>query len=218
MAVAVAPAAGSACRASRRRAAPRAASKGARGEHPARHGPSLPTRGASLRAPAARGVGRAPVQRRAANVAVAAAEGAAMAMPDDNRDIFDKAFSGAVAVWRCVCFYVWTIVLSVPLFALMAAMFPFVSRFDAVRKKAFHIWANLVWANMSTLTFYHMQRELEKEETELTLAAQLQAARDEAWRHKAAAVRAQAQYERSQQLLDEMQDRLARLSAVRDPY
>eukprot|EP00793_Prasinoderma_coloniale_P004742 PRCOL_00000503-RA len=71
------------------------------------------------------------------------------------------AFATAVAVCRAVCFYVWTLALSVPLFMLMLAMYPFVARFDGIRRKALH-WVNIVWANLSTWPFYRVTIEGEE--------------------------------------------------------
>ncbi|BBN03639.1 1-acyl-sn-glycerol-3-phosphate acyltransferase [Marchantia polymorpha subsp. ruderalis] len=59
---------------------------------------------------------------------------------------------------RALCFYLWTYVLAVPLFAVMAVLQPFVLLFDKQRRTAHH-FVNRIWATLTTSLFYKVEIE-----------------------------------------------------------
>lgn len=92
---------------------------------------------------------------------VANAMSSAMPMPNENNWeslCTPKGLTALVARVRSISFFVWCLLLSLPLFCVMLAVYPFVLLLDKHRRQAEH-FVNMVWAKLSMRLFTPVQVE-----------------------------------------------------------
>nr|AUS84463.1 lysophosphatidic acid acyltransferase [Ettlia oleoabundans] len=94
----------------------------------------------------------------------AALAGAAHGVSSDGGGVATAAtpprggFATIVAIIRAVLFYITTFVFATPLFVSMLAVYPYVLKFDHVRRRAQHAM-NTAWAKLSTVFYYPVEIE-----------------------------------------------------------